>query len=218
MTRQEIRDMARKRLGETTARFWSDVELNVWLDEGGHDIAFKTKSLRSNSTLTTTSGTGEYSLSSIATGILSVLGVEYKQDAVNWVKLPATTRKILDRETPGWRNSNSSTPMSYYWDREENLFGVYPKPDSTNAGAYCKVWYSYDYSDLSDDTASPTLPNFLHMAIAHYIVALGYETRGHGDKANDAWGKYYARIQEYLVEKGREREDDVDHTVNYRNI
>ena len=63
MTRQRIRDLIRKRLGETTTAFWSDTELNNWINDAGHDIADKTKCVRQNGNITTVEDQSEYTVS-----------------------------------------------------------------------------------------------------------------------------------------------------------
>jgi hypothetical protein len=50
------------------------------------------------------------------------------------------------------------------------------------------------------------------------VAALGFEQRGYGDKANDAWQKYFSKIKDYEIERHREKEDDDIIMRNYRNI
>jgi hypothetical protein len=220
MTRQEIRNMIRKKLGETTAAFWSDAEINGWIDEAGHDIAMQTNCLLTHGYITTTVvDTAEYDLEVNFPNILAVKQVYYYQNGTTWERIEQTTREELDLDEEGWKNSESSTPIKYYWSKEENVFGVWPPPDSDNVGTnYCEVYYSYDYQDLTSDSAVPGIPAYLHMAMVHFCTALGYESRGYGDKANDAEAKYNKRIAEYKILKKIEDEDDEIVMRPYRNI
>jgi hypothetical protein len=141
----------------------------------------------------------------------------------NWIKLIPTNRTDLDATQDGWRSADSSVPWKYYESREEDLFGIYPKPDSTNAGSnYVRVYLTYKPTDIttesSGDTTEPTIPEPLHLAIIEYVVATGFDSRGWGDRANDVWQKYYSKIQDYTVERGREREDEDIIMRNYRNL
>jgi len=61
-----------------------------------------------------------------------------------------------------------------------------------------KVYYAKEFTDLSADSATPALAEYLHLGMVHYVVALGYESRGYGDKANNAWQQYEANIKRYL--------------------
>ena len=220
MTRLRIRDLIRKRLGETTAAFWTDVELNDWINDSGHDIADKTKCIRTNGYITTVESTDEYTLTATFPTILSVLDVSFYQDGTTWVKLPLTTRLTLDSTSTGWRSAPDSVPNQYYTSREEDLIGLYPKPNSNNVGAYLRVWYARDYTDMIDDANVPTgIPFSLQEAMIDYVVFTGYETRGWGDKANDARTKYLERLQGYMIQRDLEQqEDDQDVMKNYRNI
>ena len=72
MTRQNLRDLIRKRLGETTAAFWTDVELNQYINNAGHDIAYNTKCIKTDGYMDT-DGSGLYTLSdSFPTGCQSL--------------------------------------------------------------------------------------------------------------------------------------------------
>jgi len=208
MIRSEIRDLIRKRLGETTAQFWSNDELNSYIDEAGDDLAFQTKSIKTNGLLTTIENTQEYTLSDEFPNLISILKVEYYQDGNNWVKLPSTTRGELSMLHKGWKSADAGTPIEYYYDREEDILGFYPKPDSDNDGEYARVYYARTYTALSSDAATPTLPDFLHMAMVYYVTAIGFGQRGYGDKENDMRSKYFQRIQQYLSESRREKEDE----------
>lgn len=221
MTRSEIRSLIRKRLGETTASFWSDPELNSWINDGCTDIAFRSKCLKGNSYFTTVAGTGEYAMSTLISTVtvLSINEVYYNQNGTTWQKLEATSRTKLDIEHPTWKSTDAGIPLQYYFEREEDLLGLFYKPDSSNAGiSYGQVYYTKAHVDISGDSESPQIPEYLQPAIVDYVVANGYEQRGWGDKANDAWQKYYSKIHDYQVERHREKEDDDIVMRNYRNI
>lgn len=212
MTRKEIRDMVRKRLGETQGVFWSDTELNGWMQQAANEIAFKTKSIRASGVMTTTSGVMDYIATDHFPGIIAALEVYYDIGASvqNFVKLEAFTdgRTQMDLEYPGWMNVQSGTPVKYGHDHEENNLWFFPKPSATFAGSgRAKVFYARDHVAMANDNASSTLPEPLHLAIADWTASLGYESRGYGDKANDAMAKANGRMREYLTERKRQKED-----------
>ena len=209
MIRSEIRDLIRKRLGETTSSFWSDTELNSWINDGCTDIAFRTKCIRSNAYFTTLLDTAEYVLSTIVPNLLSINEVYFKTNNLTWDKLPATSRTELDILSPGWQSAASGVPYQYYYNREEDVFGLYVKPNSTNAIANgCRVYYTKAHIDLTTDGSAPQLPEYVQAAICDFVAAYGYEQRGWGDKANDAWAKYFQKLHDYQVERNRETEDE----------
>jgi hypothetical protein len=219
MNRLEIRNLTRKRLGETTAAFWTDVELNTWIDDACDDLAFRTKCLRTNDKMTTVTDTAEYTLSTHFSDLLTIFDVYYYLDGSIWDKLDPTTRVELDITDPGWKSVSSGTPDRYYWSREEDVIGFFVKPNSTNAGTdYAEVYYAQKHTDITSDTAAIDIPGPLHNAISDYVVATGLDTRGWGDKSNDAWSKYFSKLKDYQIERDREREDDELIMKNYRNI
>ena len=210
MTRLEIRTMARKRLGETTGAFWTDAELNTWINEAGEDCAFKSKSIRDNYYFNTVVDQLEYSLSTVLPLASSILDLYVKISGTTWRRmLPLANREEFDAEYEGWMNASAAAPYRYYWDREEDKLYLYPKPDATSAGTnYARAYCTKKFTLITNDASTPDLPDPLHLAMVDWVVALGYETRGYGDKANDAYAKYGARITSYRVERHREKEDD----------
>jgi len=240
MTRLEIRTLTRKRLGETTAAFWSDTEINTYINLGQSDIAQRTFCLRTTGFITTAevveNTTAEipskWTLSTNFPNIVSVLGAWYHQNGTNWQKLESKTEDQLDQEYEGWRDAVGrtvlnpvttynldcipGTPNWYWWDLEKDLIGVYPPPDGENATSNSlMVDYSYDTTDISADGNSPQLPRRLHLAIVDFATALGFETRGLQDKANDAWDKYFVRLKDYHINKLR---GDMDDDIVSRNV
>jgi len=244
MTRQEIRDMSRKKLGETTSAFWTDSELNTYINLGCKDVAWRSKSLRTTGNIVVSSceaGTvsqkySEFTISTYLPDCFAVNEVYFKQDNEDYVRLEPTTREELDALDPAWQSlvgytadatsgtptynfdSTCSIPQKYYWSREEDVIGIYPPPDDGQDGADLKVYYSYNHSDLSGEADIPTLPTPLHLAVVDFVAASGLEDRGWGDRANDMWQKYFSKIKDYAVEKKNEREDDEIIMKSYRNI
>lgn len=225
MTRLELRNLTRKRLGETTAAFWSDSELNTWIDDACTDIAFRSKCIKTDAYMTPVASTAEYALSQAFTGIITLDEVYFFQSTSSdttsstWQKLVSINRTDLDVDYPGWKSAAAGVPTMYYWDREDDLFGLYLKPDSNNNGTnYCRAYYRKTHTDMTSDTDTPDIPEYLQPAAADYVAALGFEQRGYGDKANDAWSKYFSKLKDYQIERHREREDDDIIMRNYRNL
>jgi len=246
MIRSDIRDRIRKKLGETTSAFWSDSEINNYINDGCRDISFRTKCLRTNGYLTAancvqntaSAAASEVALTSISTAIYSVNEVYFLVDKKHWTKMESMAREEMDVDYPGWRDaigrtytdtssgvtyynyeSMPGTPTHYYWDRAENIFGWYvPASADQSTSNNIRIYYSYKHTDLTSDTQEPTIPEPLTNAIIDYAIATGLEDRGWGDKANDRWNKYFAKLNDYNVEKSREREDEEIVTRNYRNI
>jgi hypothetical protein len=242
----QIRTQVRKRLGDATSAFWTDAELNSYINDGCRDISFRTKCLRANGYISSESceanlvaaASNEYPLASNFTNIYAVLEVYFHENGENWIRLEPTTREELDEENIAWRgnvgytytdtgsgvvtynyNSKPSTPQKYYWSREEDILGLDPPPNDDNAVSNgIRVYYALKHADMTDDSDIPTVPEPLHLAVIFYAVAVGFEDRGWGDRANDQWTKYYTRLRDYKIERNREREDDEIISINYKGI
>ena len=116
-------------------------------------------------------------------------------------------------------NSKTSVPIEYYWSREEDIIGLNPPPDDSNAGAnYLRVYRADVSTDITVDSEEPEIPEPLHRAIIDFVAAAGFEDRGWGDRANDQWTKYYNRLRDYEIERDRERHDEEIIMKNYRNM
>jgi len=244
MLRDAIRSLVRKRLGDINGVYWTDTEVHTMINNACADISFRTKCVRTNGYLTsndctantTSAASQEYSLADNFTNIYSVLEVYFMVNGTRWEKLDSITRDDLNDREPGWRQligytytdtagsttynytSQPSIPTDYYWDREEDVIGLHPPPNSTNAGSdYIRVYYATKHTNLTSNTA-PTIPEPLHLAVVDHCVSVGNEDRGYGEKANDYWKKYLSKLHDYKVERQREREDDEVIMVPHRNL
>lgn len=219
MVRSTIRDLSRKLLGETTASFWTNPELNGWIDLACDDLAFRAKCIRDDDKMTTVAETAEYVLSTHFPTALAVLEVYYYLNGTTWDKLDSTSRDKLNIEEAGWKSATSGTPDRYYWSKKEDMIGFYVKPNATNAGTdYAEVYFAKKHTAITTDSATIDIPEPLHLAIVDWVVATGLDSRGWGDKANDKWQKYFSKIHDYTVESAREDEDEDITMKSYRNI
>ena len=131
----------RKELSETTAGNWSDLEIYRQLNRGQLHIVTKSLCLKKTVTVTTTSGTQEYDLRTTTNSFSDIIdiaedGVYFKTSGTSYNPLTFKSKKQLASESPGWQGVAASTPMHYYYDKTTKTIGLYPKPNSSNAGAY----------------------------------------------------------------------------------
>jgi hypothetical protein len=223
MIRSVIRTTARKKLGESTALFWTDAELNTWMEDAQKDIAWKAKLKRTRGTFTTIASTARYVLTTIFPTFMRVCdgGVSiYSLANTNWTKLPYISKSDLELLNPDWTDSDASAPQYYMEDLDENIIELWPTPIADNVGTnYCRVYYCATPTAMSVDASSPDLDaqGILHHAVVDYVVATGFESRGYWDIANDVWSKYYDKIKSYMIEKNNREDEDIC-IKNYRNV
>ncbi len=223
MTRSEIRSRARKKLGETTGVFWTDAELNSWMEDAQKDIVWKAKLKRTRGTFTPIAGVGRYMLTTIFPSFMRVCdgGVSiYSSSTGLWRKVTYKTKDDMDSLYGEWTNAPAALPIHYMEDLDENILELWPAPLADNAGAnYCRVYYCAVPTAMSTDNSSPDLDaqGILHNAIVDWVAATGFESRGYWDIANDVWSKYYDKIKSYLIEKNTKEDGEIV-MKNYRNI
>jgi len=156
----------RRKLNETTASYWVDLEIYNWLNEAQQYIVRKSKCLKKTVTVTT-DGSQEYDLkdNSFADIIdISEDGVYFYQNGSTYQKLNYTTKWKLDRESPGWRGVAASTPTDYYYNKSSKTIGLYPKCNSSNQGAYLFVGGYYRPVILHAGTAAAGAATTLTLA------------------------------------------------------
>lgn len=147
----------RRKLSEITEKFWTDLEIYSSLNNAQLDIASKSQCLTKNVTVTTISGTQEYDLKD--NGFSDIIdisedGVYFYQNGTAYNPLTYKSKKQLDKEFPGWQGVSASVPQFYYYDKPTQTIGLYPKTNSSNAGAYLFIDGIYAPKILHAGTAS----------------------------------------------------------------
>jgi len=163
----------RKRLSETTAAYWSDLEIYAELNRGQQHIAKVSKCLTKTVTVTTVENTQEYDL--VDEGFSDIIdisenGVWFYQNGTVYNSLTFKTIKDLNREFPGWKGVTASVPQYYYYNKTSKTIGIYPKPNATNVGAYLFVDGSYKPKILNAGTASAGATTTLTLATGSATV------------------------------------------------
>ncbi len=224
MIRSEIRSRIRKKLGETTALFWTDSELNSWMEDAQKDIVWKAKLKRTRGTFTTVASTARYTITAQFPTFMRVCdgGVSiYSLANATWNKVTYVNKSDMDALYGSeWINTAAAMPIHYMEDLDENILELWPMPQTDNVGTnYCRVYYCATPTAMSLDASTPDLDaqGLLHPAIVDYVAATGFESRGYWDIANDVWAKYYDKIKSYMIEKNTKEDEDVV-MRNYRNI
>jgi len=147
----------RKALSETSAGFWSDLEIYNKLNQAQLHIVVKSKCLKKTVTVTTVASTQEYDLKDNSfSDIIDISedGVYFKVNGTTYKPLKFRSKKQLSKENPGWQGVSAGVPQYYYWDKTSKTIGLYPKPNSSNAGAYLFVTGNHKPKILIAGTAS----------------------------------------------------------------
>ena len=102
--------MVRPVLDEATARFWTDAQLNIWINAGCRDIARRAEMIKNfNTSISPTVGTPKYPL---PTDVLRVHRVEFQPTGQTQIyTLMASTDQEMDQ----------------VWGINQNQQGIYPQ-------------------------------------------------------------------------------------------
>lgn len=182
----------RKKIGEPTASYWSDLEIYSELNSAQAHIVKTTKCLKKTETITTTASTQEYDLKSTTNGFAEIFdisedGVEFNRNGSFWQ--PLNLKKIwdLNHNESGWKNVSASVPMDYYWNKGTKEIGLYPKPNASNAGAYLRIsGYYLPKISIAGTAASGTTTTM--------VMAEGSATIAYPSVTNDYYNNLYVEI------------------------
>ena len=218
MTRGNIKTIARKKLGEATAVFFEEADLDLWVNEALIDIVWQTRCKRQRTLCSLSVNTLRYTLSQLIPNVLRIITVRIYSDVLlKWRKLYEKDYDFLDERYPQWMSNDAATPLYYVYDREIDEFIVFPKaqgtvavPDYTGTN-YLEVYNSTLPTPLTDDNQTPTeIPVQLQPAITEYVVATGLEARGYQDIADNHWQKYTGKLGSYMTQREIEEDESIE--------
>ena len=161
----------RRKLNEVSASYWTDLEIYGWLNQAQQFIARKSKCLEKEVAVTTSEGVREYDLRTTTNSFADIIDIS--ESGVNYDLNGSTSRNqpldytkisILNKKTPGWRSVSNSIPQKYYYKKASKTIGLYPEPNSSNAGLYLHVNGYYFPKILIAGTASSGSTTTLVMA------------------------------------------------------
>lgn len=178
------------------------------MNEGVTDVLLRTSCKVSTTTITETSGTGDYQLN---TDILRVVAWEWTNAVQTLLPERVTVEELL------WRrafDATSSYPAQAYAVAGSNLLMVYPTPTGADT---ITVYYVARPTALSAGTDSPgDIPEEFHPAVELYALwklasMSDDQSSGQGERyriqyeGQDGTGGMLARIRGHVNRKGARR-------------
>jgi hypothetical protein len=220
MNRLQIKTTARKKLGEATAVFFEDTDLNQWIEDAQIDIVWKSRCKRQRLLCNTlpasvTNGIAtnlRYVLTTLLPDCLRIISIRiYSNQLLKWRRLFEKDYDFLDDRYPQWQSNDPATPLYYIYDREINEFILFPMPQTDYVGTgYLEAYYSPLPTPLTaDDQSIVDIPIQLQPTIIEYIVATGLEARGYQDIADGHWNKYETKINSYIAQRGIQEDEEI---------
>jgi hypothetical protein len=126
--------------------------MDLWAQRGANNIARILELFPTSGSISLTSGTAEYSLSTYLTLFLKldlVGGVHY-YDGSDYTPLKIVTMSWLDLYVPGWRNDDTGTPKAVY--KRGDMLGTYPTSSSDKTNGLL-VYYFAMPTQMTTDTS-----------------------------------------------------------------
>lgn len=188
-----VRDL----LNESTAAFYSDTEIGVWLNDGQYDIASKGLCLESIQSLSIVSAR------TVAITIVPVktLYVEYVPNSGTPIGLVEITPLMI-----GHVDISGAAPQ--YWFQFGGYIGIEPKPATTySLNAYTAI---LPQATLSNDTDEPTIQSKFIPLMVQYAYIQGLLKDRRFAQAGLSYREYISTLQ-------RIRQDTIDRYANIRN-
>lgn len=147
----QFRTLIRDRLDEPTARFWTDTQLNSWINEAAADIARRTETLQDRQTQSVVANTREYSLDA---NVLRVYRVEYIPTGAGQPTYPLEYRQFNALDSIWHTQSALTTGTPCYFTiwgfSPTNKIILYPTP--TRAGTLRVYVYRLPTATTTDGT------------------------------------------------------------------
>ena len=186
LTLGQLRDMARLKLADTSARWWSDAQLAVYVEDWQKDINRSLECLYGTATFTATQQFTPQT--SIATDIQTLQSIRRGTDGV---EIPHLTVYRLNEIDRSFRWTSGPTPGAWYL--EQGSFGLYPAPTST---ATLIAEYIVEPT-LSSSTDTMSVPAWAKYSVIPYVCYRAYSALGPNFDHNKAT-KYKARFEWWM--------------------
>lgn len=169
-------------IGTATGRWWTDAELNGYLDDAQDSIQQRYELVWGTATATITAGTGTatVTLSDVASDMLRA-GVLFW----NGARLPFTTEWAMDAAKPDWRaDSAANTPALAYHTRL-GAIGLWPALATTASAGTLVALYPVEPT-WTTDTATHVVPSYCRPAMVSYAAWRAYLRNGPNQDRNKA--------------------------------
>ena len=166
LTRLQLRTIVRRELMDSNSRWWTDTELNTYLDDWHNQIQTDLELVWA--TTTTVTSTATHTLTALSTSIL-------RPDAAYWngIRLVTRTPQDLDTWRQNWREEGEGTPYVVYQPDSERIV-LWPAPSTSGT---LTLEYPLKLSQ-SDDLTPTRLPGWVRYSAIAYACYRAYLRNG----------------------------------------
>ena len=187
-----MRTEVRSRIAETATTFYSDAEINGWLNAGQLDLAQRLPNetlhtLREISESETIAGVQTYSLPA---DFLRWRGVSYEGTPCRMIGFEEL--RAINGGNVFW-TPTASDPAAFVW----KTLDIYPKPTEDNKKV--SLYYVKRPTQMTGDAAECSLPKELHEAVIFYACAIAHSKDQNYDAAAHFRQAYQDVIANYTT-------------------
>lgn len=198
LTRQELRELCERELMDTSNLWWTDAELNNYLDDWQKRVQREHLLIWGSSTQTAT-GTSTFTLSDFASDIMRPGRLVW-----NGITLIPKTEQELQALDPLWRLRNVTTSPTVVFQENLDTITVWP-PVSGSATSTVSLEYPKEPSFAGDATPM-ILPAYVKPSAKNYVGFRSFLRRGpnfNNQKAGLYKDKFYSDLELYGIIKRR---------------
>ena len=194
ITRTAIRTRVRTMINEPTARFITDTELNIWINDAARDVSVRTFcSTIIASSFATVNGTQQYAWPTVygpgaATTPIVTLGIK------TIINSDETALEYIPMDMIGRVGQEGST-QEMKWSTWHQTIFLSPMPTA----AYTLVPIIWIACETSGSGTIPRLPPYVHHLIPMYCIAMAREKRRDYEKAQSEWQRYESALDRIVM-------------------
>jgi len=197
VTAQVIIDRVRIDINESTAKFITDSNLVVWINEAVNDIIAETGCLESGvSNVIVIENVRSYSIENTRSGV-SYLAIEKAEYDIGISGATTTKSQIYDLDRVPFQNLKYGHEKEFKGDPKcyaewYNSLYIWPIPGSAQSGNTIYVYRSLVPSGVTSGTSVIELPSYFNDAIMNYAKAKCYY-KLEKTRQGDYWMAQYLR-------------------------
>lgn len=211
MNRSDIRTHMRDLLDESTEGFWSNDDLNRYINLANRKVNSVVSLLHEeyftvSSTFSTVSGTKSYSLPTDCR-LVRRLEIYNSSDASDIIKVDELRFPRIEAGGE-WPFSSSGQPQRYIVRATQ--FDLLPTPDAVYT---MRIYYDARKSDLATDSDTPQAPSEFHDMLVYWACALAQIKNK--EKYDEFAEMYKVRERDLIQSLERRGSDDPDFVESY---
>ena len=191
----EVRSLINESSSVSVAnRFWSDAQIQNWLDQGISDIAARTGCIEDSDTFVLSTGQYEYTDlvtdgAAAVSNITQIWGCIYINPDDEYIGL----KRILPMQIADLPRTKAGPPVYFY--HFDDKIGIFPLPSSGQNGDSVKVYFSKQPSAATLALRIAELPSEYQNAMYWFAASMAYK-KEHRYSESD---KFYQMYLEELT-------------------